>query len=66
MTQRNNEFEKAAQSGESDRGILREFLSFLGENKKWWLAPILIVLLLFGILIILAGTGAAPFVYTLF
>lgn len=66
MTTPNNEFEKAAQSGEGDRGILREFISFLGDNKKWWLAPILIVLLLFGILIILAGTGAAPFIYTLF
>ncbi|MFK7851857.1 MAG: DUF5989 family protein, partial [Akkermansiaceae bacterium] len=64
MTQPDNEFEKAAQSGESQRGLLREFVSFLGENKKWWLAPILIVLLLFGILIMLAGTGAAPYIYT--
>lgn len=66
MTEPSNEFEKAAHRGESKRGFLREFVSFLGENKKWWLAPILIVLLLFGTLIILAGTGAAPFVYTLF
>ena len=66
MTEPDNEFERAAQDGESNRGILREFVSFLGENKKWWLAPILVVLLLFGLLIILGGTGAAPFIYTLF
>jgi len=46
--------------------MVQEFISFLKENKKWWLAPIIIVLLLFGLLIILAGTGAAPFIYTLF
>ncbi|QTN30769.1 hypothetical protein HZ994_01625 [Akkermansiaceae bacterium] len=66
MSKPTNEFEKAAEGGEGEKGILREFLSFLGENKKWWLAPILIVLLLFGLLIILGGTGAAPFIYTLF
>jgi len=66
MTEPNNEFEKAAQSGEGEKGLVAEFVSFLKENKKWWLAPIIIVLLLFGVLIILAGTGAAPFIYTLF
>lgn len=66
MTVPNNEFEKAARSGEGERGMLREFIAFLGDNKKWWLLPILIVLLLFGILLVLAGTGAAPFIYTLF
>ncbi len=60
-----NEFEKAAQ--ESDRqGILAEFWGFLKVNKKWWLLPIIILLLLLGLLVFLAGTGLAPFVYTLF
>ncbi len=47
-------------------GLLREFWHFLGENKKWWLAPIVTVLLLVGLLVILSGSAAAPFIYTLF
>ena len=37
-----------------------EFIDFLRHHKKWWLLPILIVLLLFGVLIFLSGTGVAP------
>ena len=66
MSDSKNKFEKAARDGAGDQGMVQEFISFLKENKKWWLAPIIIVLLLFGLLIILAGTGAAPFIYTLF
>ena len=44
----------------------RELWQFVMSNKKWWLAPILVLLALFGILMLLAGTGAAPFIYTLF
>jgi hypothetical protein len=54
---------------EADRqqpGIVSEFWDFLRNNKKWWLTPIILILALFGLLIILAGTGAAPFIYTLF
>lgn len=47
-------------------GIIAEFREFLGENKKWWLAPILIVLLVVGVLVVLGSTGLAPFIYTLF
>ena len=64
-TQPENDFEKAASNAGKD-GIVREFWSFLKHNKKWWLLPILGVLFLFGILVVLAGTGAAPFIYTLF
>jgi hypothetical protein len=39
---------------------------FLRYNKKWWLSPIILVLLLVGAVIILGGTSAAPFIYTLF
>lgn len=47
--------------------VLREFWGFLKERKKWWLAPILIVLLLLGLLIVFTESSAlAPFVYTLF
>ena len=48
--------------------ILREFWDFLKVRKKWWLAPIIIMLLLLGLLIFLAGSNGAvaPFIYTLF
>ena len=45
---------------------MREFLEFLGDNKKWWLLPIVLVLLVFGVLVLFSGTAAAPFIYTLF
>ena len=47
-------------------GALGEMLDFLAQNKKWWLTPIIAVLLLVGVLVVLGGTGAAPFIYTLF
>jgi hypothetical protein len=47
--------------------IASEFWDFLKVRKKWWLAPIVIVLVLLGALIILTeGSAVAPFVYTLF
>ena len=47
--------------------FLKEFWVFLRERKKLWLAPILIVLLILGGLLILAqGSVVAPFIYTLF
>jgi len=58
------EFEKDAAGGR--RSLFGEFLAFLAHNKKWWLLPIVAVLLLLGLLIFLGGTAAAPFVYTLF
>jgi hypothetical protein len=47
-------------------GVFRELMSFLAENKKWWLLPIVISVLLLGLLVILGGSAAAPFIYTLF
>ncbi|MBI4367842.1 MAG: hypothetical protein HY588_00445 [Candidatus Omnitrophica bacterium] len=47
--------------------ILKEFWSFLKVRKKWWLAPMLIVLMLLGLLIVVTEKSAvAPFIYTLF
>jgi len=47
--------------------IIREFLEFLKVRKKWWLTPIVVMLLLLGALIVLAeGSAIAPFIYTLF
>ena len=53
------------QAEQESTGLVREFLEFLGENKKWWLLPIILVLLLFGILF-LVSPAVAPFIYTLF
>ena len=51
----------------SKLSILREFWSFLRVRKKWWLAPIALVLLALGVLLVLAETSAlAPFIYSLF
>jgi competence protein ComGC len=47
--------------------VVREFWAFLRERKKYWLAPILIVLLLLSVLIVAtAGSSLAPFIYALF
>jgi len=47
-------------------GLLAEYRDFLLHNKKWWLIPIIVALLLVGVLVILGSTAAAPFIYTLF
>ncbi|MFO1030810.1 MAG: DUF5989 family protein [Planctomycetota bacterium] len=60
--QAENEFMQAA--GKEERGLVAEFVAFMAENRMWWLAPILIVFLLLGILLILGATGIAPFLYT--
>ena len=47
--------------------ILKEFWDFLKVRKKWWLAPIVVMLVLLGALIFFSqGSALAPFVYTLF
>jgi Family of unknown function (DUF5989) len=47
--------------------LLNDLWAFMRERKKFWLAPIIIVLLLLGALIVLGqGSAVAPFIYTLF
>jgi len=47
--------------------VLSEFVEFLREEKKYWLVPIVIVFVLFGLLIVFSQSSAvAPFIYTLF
>jgi hypothetical protein len=47
--------------------IIREFWNFLRVRKKWWLAPVVIFLLLLGGLLVFAkGSALAPFIYSLF
>jgi hypothetical protein len=47
-------------------GLLEEVLAFLRHRKKWYLIPIALVILFFGVLLALGGTAVAPFIYTLF
>lgn len=48
-------------------GTLGEFITFLWERKLWWMIPMVVVLVVFGLLLIFAQTSAiAPFIYTLF
>jgi hypothetical protein len=62
---RRSEFERIASENRRP-GIIAEFWGFLRHNKKWWLLPILLVLLAMGALLFLATTGVAPFIYPLF
>ena len=64
MSDERTEFEKHAKK--SQQGIVYEFLYFLRHNRKWWLTPIIVVLVLVSALVILGGTAVAPFIYTLF
>ena len=62
----NEKKEKNFEELESDSGIVLEFWEFIRKNKKFWLIPLIIILLLMGLLIFLGGTSAAPFIYTIF
>lgn len=45
----------------------RELLAYMSARKKWWLAPVLLALLIFGGFLVLAqGSAIAPFIYTVF
>jgi hypothetical protein len=66
MTERStSDFEKAASSHTSDN-VLVEFWELLRCNKKYWLLPLVAMLLVFGLMVVLSGTAVAPFIYTLF
>ena len=54
------------QAEQTPPGLISEFIDFVLHNKKWWLIPIVVSLLVLGLLVLLSGTGAAPFIYTLF
>lgn len=58
---------KFLRSMSSNVGVVSELLGFLGANKRWWLIPMVAVLMLFGLLVIFgSASGLAPFIYTLF
>ena len=48
-------------------GLVRELWAFMRERKKWWLLPVIVVMLVVGTLLVLAqGSALAPFIYTIF
>jgi hypothetical protein len=59
-----SQFEKL--EGRRPMGFLQEFLYFLVVYRNWWLIPVFAVLALLGLFILLGGSGAAPFIYTVF
>lgn len=64
MPHENNQLEQAAVD-QSHMSLVREMWGFLSVTKKWWLLPIIVVFGLLGALMMLSGTAAAPFIYTL-
>ena len=47
------------------RSLASEFLEYLLENKKWWMIPIILVIVILGLLLIASGSAVAPFIYAL-
>ncbi len=58
-----NAFKEAATK---KRSALKDWFGFFGASKKWWLMPVVAVLLVLGLLFVLSSSVAAPFIYTLF
>ncbi len=49
------------------QSLVREFFAFIRHEKKWWMIPLVMVLLIVGLLIVFAGSSPlAPFIYPLF
>ena len=64
MSQEKTRFEQMNHRVSSS--MFGDLLQFALQNKKWWLLPIIVMLGFVSMLVVLAGSGAAPFIYTLF
>ena len=64
MSELQNDFERLSQQKRTS--LVGEFMEFLKHNKKWWLLPILLILLGLGLLVLLSSSAVAPFIYPLF
>jgi hypothetical protein len=47
-------------------GLFKDIAALLWQSRKWYLIPVVGVIALLGVLVVLSGTAAAPFIYTLF
>ena len=63
-TQRQKEL--AEQASQREPNVLVEFTAFLRQQKKWWLVPLLLSLVLVGVISVLSASPAGPFIYALF
>jgi hypothetical protein len=61
-----NSSDFARQAEERSAGLIGEFWALMRYHRKWWLLPIIAMLLLVGIVAVLGGSAIAPFIYTLF
>ncbi len=50
----------------SNPGFFSDFWDFLKTSRKWWMLPLLALFLILGVIMVLAKTAVAPFIYTLF
>ena len=53
-------------SKEERSSLVGEFWEFLKHNKKWWMLPIILILLALGLIVLLSSSAIAPFIYPLF
>jgi hypothetical protein len=58
--------EFARQAGTKRSSLLSDYLYLVKTNRKWWMLPLMGLLLAFGLLMVLVSTGAAPFLSTMF
>ena len=63
-TTRSDQFSRMA--SEAQTGFVREHLDFLRRSRKWFLLPILLALAVAGLVVVVGGSVAAPFIYALF
>ena len=67
MADEKGQADRFVQAGRQRRqGLLLEFWEFLKHNKKWWLLPILLGILVIGLFVVLAGSGVGAWMYTVF
>jgi hypothetical protein len=59
-------FNRIPRTPQGPSSLLAEYWNFVKYTGKWWLVPVLAIILMLGALVFLSGTGAAPFIYTLF
>jgi hypothetical protein len=59
------DFERLAHA-QGDGGIIGDLWQLVWRSGKWWLLPVLVMLLLVGLVVLLSGSAAAPFIYALF
>ena len=58
---------KASKKAGARAGVLKELMAFLWARRLWWLIPLIVLLVTFGLLLVFAqASGIAPFIYTLF